>query len=48
MTRSCGASTFSIAMPRFRYYITPMLEKGLIVRTDPNHPQSPQHEYSLA
>ena len=31
-----------------RYYITPMLEKGLIVRTDPNHPQSPQQEYSLA
>ena len=31
-----------------RYYITPMLEKGLIVQTDPNHPQSPQQEYSMA
>ena len=31
-----------------RYYITPMLEKGLIVRTDPEHPQSPQQEYKLA
>ena len=27
---------------------TVMLEKGLIVRTDPDHPQSPQLEYSLA
>ena len=31
-----------------RYYIAPMLEKGLIVRTDPDHPQSPQQEYKLA
>ena len=31
-----------------RYYIMLMSEKGLIVRTDPNHPQSPQQEYSLA
>ena len=31
-----------------RYYIAPMLEKGLIVRTDPEHPQSPQQEYKLA
>ena len=26
-----------------RYYLTPMMEKGLIKRTDPDHPQSPQH-----
>ena len=31
-----------------RYYIAPMLEKGLIVRTDPDHPKSPQQEYKLA
>ena len=31
-----------------RYYIAPMLEKGLIVRTDPDHPRSPRQEYRLA
>ena len=31
-----------------RYYIDPMLEKGLIVRTDPDHPRSPRQEYRLA
>ena len=27
------------------YYIAPMLERGLIKRTDPEHPQSPQQMY---
>lgn len=27
------------------YYIAPMLEKGLIERADPAHPQSPQQMY---
>ena len=31
-----------------RYYLTPMIEKGLIKRTDPDHPQSPQQRYRLA
>lgn len=31
-----------------RYYLTPLMEKGLVVRTDPNHPQSPQQRYRLA
>ena len=31
-----------------RYYLTPMMEKGLIKRTDPDHPQSPQQRYRLA
>ena len=31
-----------------RYYLSPLLEKGLIVRTDPDHPQSPQQRYCLA
>ena len=30
------------------YYLTPMMEKGLIKRTDPDHPQSPQQRYRLA
>ena len=28
-----------------RYYLAPMLEKGLVVRTDPQHPNSPHQEY---
>ena len=31
-----------------RYYLSPLLEKGIIARTDPNHPQSPQQRYCLA
>lgn len=31
-----------------RYYLAPMLSQGLIKRTDPNHPQSPQQRYKLA
>ena len=31
-----------------RYYLTPMLSAGLIERTDPDHPQSPQQRYKLA
>ena len=31
-----------------RYYLSPLLGKGLIVRTDPDHPQSPQQRYCLA
>ena len=30
-----------------RYYLSPMLSQGLIARTDPEHPQSPQQKYSL-
>ena len=30
-----------------RYYISPMLGKGLIVRTDPDHPNTPHQEYKL-
>ena len=31
-----------------RYYLTPMMEKGLIKRTDPDHLQSPQQRYRMA
>ena len=31
-----------------RYYLSPLLGKGLIVRTDPDHPQSPQQRYCQA
>ena len=31
-----------------RYYFFPLLEKGIIARTDPDHPQSPQQRYCLA
>ena len=31
-----------------RYYLAPLLEKGLVERTDPAHPQSPQQKYRLA
>ena len=28
-----------------RYYLAPMLEKGLVARTAPEHPNSPHQEY---
>ena len=31
-----------------RYYLTTMIVKGLVERTDPAHPQSPQQKYRLA
>ena len=30
-----------------RYYLTPLIAKGLVGRTDPAHPQSPQQKYRL-
>ena len=30
-----------------RYYLSPLLGKGVIARTDPDHPQSPQQRYCL-
>ena len=30
-----------------RYYLSPLLEKGVIARTDTDHPQSPQQRYCL-
>ena len=30
-----------------RYYLSPLLERGIIARTDPEHPQSPQQRYCL-
>ena len=30
-----------------RYYLSPLLERGIIARTDPDHPQSPQQRYCL-
>ena len=30
-----------------RYYLPPLLEKGVIAQTDPDHPQSPQQRYYL-
>ena len=31
-----------------QYYLPPMLKKGLVVRTDPKHPNSPHQRYRLA
>ena len=31
-----------------RYYLSPLLERGSIARTDSEHPQSPQQRYRLA
>ena len=31
-----------------RYYMTPLIEKGLVARTDPDSPKSPRQEYKLA
>ena len=31
-----------------RYYMTPLLEKGIVARTDPDNPMSPRQEYRLA
>ncbi|MGN0854715.1 MAG: transposase [Kiritimatiellia bacterium] len=31
-----------------RHYLVPLLSKGLIERTDPAHPQSPQQKYKLS
>ena len=30
-----------------RYYLSPLLERGIIARIDPDHPQSPQQRYCL-
>ena len=30
-----------------RYYMTPLMEKGLVERTDPENPMSPRQEYKL-
>ena len=31
-----------------RYYLAPMMGKGIVARTNPAHPQSPQQKYRLA
>ena len=31
-----------------RYYMTPLIERGLVARTDPGNPKSPMQEYKLA
>ncbi len=31
-----------------RYYMTPLVEKGLVARIDPENPKSPRREYKLA
>ena len=31
-----------------RYYLAPLLERGLVARTDPDNPMSPMQEYRLA
>ena len=30
-----------------RYYMTPLIKKGLVARTDPENPMSPRQEYKL-
>ena len=30
-----------------RYYLSPLQDRGIIARTDPDHPQSPQQRYCL-
>ena len=31
-----------------RYYMTPLIEKGLVARTDPDNPMSLRQEYKIA
>ena len=31
-----------------RYYMTPLMEKGFVERTDPENPMSPRQEYKLS
>ena len=31
-----------------RYYMAPLVEKGLVAKTDPDNPTSPMQEYKLA
>ena len=31
-----------------RYYMMPLVERGLVARTDPENPMSPRQEYKLA
>ena len=43
-----GTPDFAAVIHFNRYYLSPLLERGIIVRTDPDHPQSPQQRYRLA
>ena len=41
-TRKCGVC------PHLGSYLKPLMEKGMIERTDPDSPKSPRQEYELA
>ena len=47
--RCCINRTVSISSDPFAFcYMTPLVEKGLVARTDPDKPMSPRQEYKLA
>ena len=48
VSRGLSPPSFRSRVHFSRCYMTPLVEKGLVARTDPDKPMSPRQEYKLA